>query len=91
MSFAVTVTDPAVPAVVELGNPETVRLTALAALTVIPVCEPVMLLVTVSVAVIDCVPEVFKVKLKVPAPLVKPEFAGKVAWMSVEVKCTVPE
>jgi hypothetical protein len=49
-----------------------------------------MLEVTVSVAVMDWVPPVFKVALKLPVPLVRVEFAGKLAWLSELVKCTVP-
>ena len=70
-SFAVTVTEPAVPAVTGLEKPETVKVEAEAGLTVIPVCEPVIVPVTVSVAVIDWVPAVFNVTpfVNVWAPL----------------------
>ncbi len=37
---------------------------------------PVIVPVTVSVAVIDCDPDVFSVALKVPAPPVRVVFAG---------------
>jgi hypothetical protein len=63
---------------------------AAAAFTVMPPWLPVMLDVTVSVAVIDCVPAVFRVALKLPAPLVSVELAGWLAWPSLLVKCTVP-
>ena len=54
--------------------------------------EPVMELVTVSVAVIVCVPPptVSSVAENLAVPAVKVESAGKVAWLSVLVKCTVP-
>ena len=65
-------------------------LVAPAGFTVMPVWEPVMVLVTVSVAVIDCVPAVFKVTLNEPTPLIRLVFAGKTAWLSLEVILTVP-
>ena len=49
-----------------------------------------MLGVTVSVAVRDCVPAVFKVALNVPVPFVKGELPGKAAWPSLLLKCIVP-
>ena len=52
-SFAVTVTEPAVPAVAGLLKPETTSVVALLGFTVMPLWEPVIELVTVSVAVID--------------------------------------
>ena len=45
---------------------------------------------TVSVAVKVCTPAVFSVALKVPVPLVKVLLAGRTAWASLLVKCTVP-
>ena len=51
---------------------------------------PVMLLVVVSVPVMVWAPEVFKVALNVPLPLVSVPLAGRTAWASVLVKCTVP-
>ena len=59
---------PAIPAVVGEEKPETTRLLAAAGLTVMPVCEPVIVLVTVSVAVRDWLPAVFSVALKVCWP-----------------------
>src|SRR6516225_3879488 len=64
---------------------------SVAAFTVIPPWVPVIVDVTVSVAVIDCVPTVLRVALKEPVPLVSVESAGRVAWPSLLVKCTVPE
>ena len=94
-SFAVTVMLNAVPAVCgELAV--TVKVTVFAGLTVIPDDVPVMLAVTVSVAVMVCEPAVFRVAplVKVLAPLVSVASAGNplpaVAWPSVEVKWTVP-
>ena len=52
---------------------------------------PVAAVVTVSAAVTVHVPAVFSVTAKVPTPLVRVVFAGRVAAASVEVKCTVPE
>jgi len=49
-----------------------------------------MLPVTVSVAVMVCVPAVLSVALKVLLPLVKVLLAGKTAWPSPLVKRTVP-
>ena len=49
-----------------------------------------MLLVALSVAVMDCVPAVFKVAVNELVPLVKVESAGKAAKLSLLVKCTVP-
>ena len=60
-SFAVTVTELATPALAGFEKPETTKVEADAGLTVIPVCEPVIVLVTVSVAVIDWVATVFSV------------------------------
>jgi len=51
---------------------------------------PVIVVVTVSVAVIVWLPAVFSVAVKVPAPLVSVEFAGSTAEPSVLVKPTVP-
>lgn len=50
-------------------------------MTVIPVCEPVILSVVLSVAVIDWEPVVFRVKafVNVLVPLVNVESAGKTA------------
>ena len=51
---------------------------------------PVIELLTVSVAVIDSDPAVFNVAEKVPTPAVSVEFAGNVAWASLDVKCAMP-
>ena len=54
-------------------------------------CEvPVMVLVTVSVAVMVWLPEVRRVAVKVPVPLVRVVLAGNTACPSELVKCTVP-
>jgi hypothetical protein len=52
---------------------------------------PVIEAVTVSVAVIVWLPTVFSVAEKLPIPFVSIEFADRTAWLSVLVKCTVPE
>ncbi len=59
-------TVPATPAVLGDGKPWTVNDEAAAAFTCTPLCPPVIVLVTVSVAVTDCEPAVFNV-----TPLVK--------------------
>jgi hypothetical protein len=51
---------------------------------------PVIDDVTLSVAVIVCVPPVIRVALNVPVPAVSTEFAGRVAAPSLPEKCTVP-
>jgi hypothetical protein len=51
---------------------------------------PVREAVTVSVAVMVSLPEVFSVAEKIPVPLVSVEFAGSIALPSVLEKCTVP-
>ncbi len=60
-SLAVTVTEAVVPAVTEAGSPESTRVEAAAGLTVIAALVPVIVPVTVSVAVIVCEPTVFSV------------------------------
>ncbi len=62
------VTVPTVPAVVGEGKPETTRLLAATGLTLMPVCEPVIVLVLVSVAVSDWLPAVLSVTLKACTP-----------------------
>jgi hypothetical protein len=52
---------------------------------------PVIVEVTVSVAVIVWLPVVFRVTENVPVPLPKPVLGGKTACPSVLVKCSVPE
>ena len=68
-SFATTERVPATPAVLGEGKPETARVLAAAGFTVIGVWVPVMLAVTVSVAVMLRAPAVFSVAEKVCAPL----------------------
>ena len=65
-----TVIVPAVPAVTLVGNPVTVKLVAAAACTAIPDSLALRLGVTVSVAVIDCVPDVSSVTDKAVLPRV---------------------
>src|SRR5258708_33908158 len=52
---------------------------------------PAMEAVTESVAVMVWPPIVFSVAEKVAVPFVSVELAGRAAWLSVLVKCTVPE
>ncbi len=66
--MAVTVTLPAVPAVVGDGKPATISVLAAAGLTVMPDWLPVMPPLAVSVAVSDWVAAVFNVALKLCAP-----------------------
>lgn len=68
LSRAVTVMVSATPAVAGVGKPVTINVAAgsPAGLTMMPVCDPVMLLVAVAVS--DCVPAVFSVALKVCTP-----------------------
>jgi hypothetical protein len=87
--LAVTVTLVLLPAVTVPGEAVTVKVLAAAGLTV-TVAPPVMELVTVSVAVTDWLPAVFRVTVKVPTPLVSVELAGSTAWLSPLVKWTVP-
>ncbi len=70
-SLAVTVTELDVPALMGSVIPVTVKLTAAVACTVILFCTPVIVPVTVSVAVTDCSPAVFKVTppVKIFTPL----------------------
>ena len=63
----------------------------MAPLTSIPPWVPVSVALTVSVAVIAWVPAVFRVALNEPVPLVSVVSAGRTAWLSLLVKCTVPE
>ena len=64
---------------------------AVPVLTLIAFEVPVIVVVTVSVAVTVWLPAVLRVAGNVPDPLVSVEFAGREAWESVLVKCTVPE
>ena len=81
-SCAVTVKLKALPAIA-VGGALTAKCVAAAGLTVIPLCVPVMEMVTVSVAVRLRLPTVFKVALKVPVPLLSVEFAGRAAAVSL--------
>jgi hypothetical protein len=84
---------PEPPFTVLAPNPleeESLESERVAAVISIPEDVPVMLEVTVSVAVRVCVPAVKNVAEKLPVPLVSVEFEGRVAWVSDEVKCTVP-
>jgi hypothetical protein len=85
-----TVTLNAVPAVPVVGTVVYASFVAAPAFTVIPVCEPVIVLVTVSVAVIDCVPAVPSVTLKPFVPLVSVELDGSTALLSELVTATIP-
>jgi hypothetical protein len=62
-SFAVTVTEPAVPAVTDAGNPETVRSEAEGELTVnellVPVAEPSVATIVVEPVAVDVTVSVF--------------------------------
>lgn len=89
---AVTVIVPACPAVTEVEKPVTRNsvTTVAGKLTTMPVCEPVMLLETVSVAVSDCVPTVLNVALNVPTPLVNVACPGSTARESLLVNATIP-
>ena len=68
-------------AVIEAGVPEP---------TVITFEVPVIVVVTVSVAVMVWLPAVFKVAGNVPLPFVNVVFAGNTASGSVLVKCAIP-
>ena len=81
------------PAVSLVGKPVSASVFAAAACTAIPDSAPVMLGVTVSVAVIDCVPAVSSVtaKLCLPASVaVNVALDGSAACGSVLVSETVP-
>ena len=88
-SSAVTVTEPAVPAV-PLAGMLTVKWVAGPGATASGLEVPVMPALTVSVAVMVWQPAVSSVSLKVPTPLVSVVSAGNTAMPSVEVKWTVP-
>jgi hypothetical protein len=88
-SRAVTVKLNGLPAVA-VGGAETVKCVAAPALTTMVPLTPVMLLVTVSVAVIVWPPVVPSVTAKVPVPAVRGESAGSAVWLSELVKWTVP-
>ena len=56
------------PAVRGVVMPETTSLERAAAFTTMPAWEPVMVAVTLSVAVTDCVPAVLRITLKTWVP-----------------------
>jgi hypothetical protein len=89
LSFAVTVMLPVEPAVAEVGA-ET-RKEAAAPGMAVTEADPVMDEVTVSVAMMDWVPAVPRVKENVPVPLLNVELGGRMAAPSEEMKWTVPE
>ena len=60
--------EPAAPAVRGVVSPDTTRVVAPAALTTMPLWEPLMLAVTVSVAVTDWVAAVLRVRMKTWVP-----------------------
>ena len=72
------------------GMPVSTKWVAVDAATVIAALVPLILLVVLSVAVIDCVPAAFKVTVNVPIPFDSVASVGRVAWPSLLVKCTVP-
>jgi hypothetical protein len=88
-SSAVTVTLVAVPTGAVPGM-DTEKCVANPDPTVIDPDVPVIVPVTVSVAVIVSLPIVFNVTWKLPDPFVSVEFAGNTAEPSLLVKCTVP-
>ncbi len=88
-SCAVTETVIAVPAVAVAGA-EITNFEAAAALTVIAPEVPVIDGVMVSVAVTVLLPAVFKVTEKTLTPLVRAEFAGSTAFVSLLVMATIP-
>src|SRR2546421_10267242 len=88
-----TSTVPATPPATAAGTGEGKRPAAKAGLTVMPAWEPVMLPVTVSVAVTDCVPAVLRVTLKECAPasaLVEGYPPGSIACASALLRVVVP-
>ncbi len=89
-SRAVTIKLRAVPAVAVAGA-VTEKWGAAAALILIEFEVPMIEAVAVSVAVMVWLPIVLSVAEKVAVPFVSVELAGRAAWLSVLVKCTVPE
>ena len=87
-SFAVTVNENEVPAVVEVGTELRTRLEAEAGFTVmleeVTESDP-------SEAVRVCVPAEFSVALKEPVPELREALPGRMAAESVEEKLRVPE
>ena len=88
VSVAVTVKLKAVPVATLLGTLK-VKLAA-GPLTEIEFDVPAMEAVTVSMAVIVWPPKDLNVTEKLPTPLIILESAGRIAWASVLVICTVP-
>lgn len=89
LSFAVTVKLNAVPAETDAGAVTTSAVADPADTVIFPE-EPVIELVTVSIAAIICVPAVFTVALNVPVPFVSAELGGSTACASVLLNFTVP-
>ena len=93
LSWAVTVTLTAVPAVAVDGALTTNREPGAempTGVTAMPLEIPVAALTTVSDTVTVRIPVVFRVTAKVRVPLVSVVLAGRVAAPSLEAKCTVP-
>ena len=88
-SRAVTVKLKETPAVTVAGA-LMAKCVAVPGLTVIAEDDPVIVAVTVSVAVIVWLAAVFSVEAKVPVPWLRVALAGSTACPSVLVKCTVP-
>ncbi len=88
-SWAVTVKELGLPAVVVVGRPAMRNLLAVAGVTVV-LAIPVMLEVTVSVAFRDCAPAVLRVALKLPVPFVRAALLGRTACPSLLVNKTTP-
>ena len=88
-SSAVTLKLIAVPAVAVPGA-VTLKCVVVAAFTVMAPEVPLIVEVTVSVAVMVRLPVVFNVAENVPAPFVSVALAGNDAAASLLVKCTVP-
>jgi hypothetical protein len=51
---------------------------------------PAIEAVAVSLAMIVAVPTVLRVAEKVAVPPDRVEFAGRIAWLSLLLKCTIP-
>jgi hypothetical protein len=89
-AFTVILNDVPAATLAEEGVNENCVATA-EALTLIELDMPVIDAVAVSLAVTVWLPAVFNVTENVPVPFVSFESAGNAAWLSVLVKCTVPE
>ena len=86
----VTVKLPITPAVEGDGKPAIVSVVAVPEMTLIPVCMPVIELVTVSVAVSDWDPKLPKVAANCPAPALSLASGLRIALASLLVRWTVP-